>query len=58
MREISHAAVKALGLDFGAVDIGKKEDGSYIVLEVNRMAGIENENTMLAYARAIKEWAE
>jgi hypothetical protein len=57
MRDISHLAVKALGLEFGAVDVGKKIDGSYIVLEVNRAAGIENENTMVAYAGAIKEWA-
>lgn len=56
MRKIAHAAVKALGLEFGAVDIGVKDDKSLIVLEVNRSPGIENENTMPTYAEAIKEW--
>jgi hypothetical protein len=55
MREIAHAAVKVLGLEFGAVDIGERRDGSLFVLEVNRSPGIENENTMPAYAEALKE---
>lgn len=56
MRTIAHDAVKALRLEFGAVDIGEKENGELIVLEVNRSPGVENENTMKAYASAIKEW--
>jgi len=34
-------AVSALGLDFGAVDIGKTEDGGVVVLEVNTGPGLE-----------------
>jgi len=55
-RDIAHRAVRALGLDFGAVDIGERADGSVFVLEVNRAPGIEA-GTIEAYARAIKEWA-
>ena len=55
MREIAAKAVEALGLNFGAVDVGKKADGTYIVLEVNRAPGAEN-NTAVAYAKAIEGW--
>lgn len=55
-RNIAHAAVKALGLDFGAVDIGERADGSLIVLEVNRAPGLEG-GTISAYASAITQWA-
>lgn len=54
-REIAHAAVEALGLDFGAVDIGEREDESLVVLEVNRAPGVEL-GTVDAYARAIQGW--
>ena len=57
MRELATKAVKALGLDFGAVDLGKKADGSYIVLEVNRAPGVEG-GTSEAYAGAIIRWAQ
>lgn len=55
MRAIAAKALKALGLDFGAVDLGKKADGSLIVLEVNRAPGIEN-NTVESYATHIIDW--
>jgi hypothetical protein len=55
MREIAASAVKALGLDFGAVDLARKADGSLIVLEVNRAPGIEG-GTAEAYARRIVQW--
>lgn len=55
-RDIAHAAVRALGLDFGAVDIGERPDGSLFVLEVNRAPGIEA-GTIEAYTRAIRAWA-
>lgn len=55
-RELAHAAVKALGLDFGAVDLAKRADGSWIVLEVNRASGLEG-GSVTAYAEAIKAWA-
>lgn len=55
-RDIAHAAVKALGLSFGAVDIGETAPGELIVLEVNRAPGVEN-GTVEAYARSIRRWA-
>lgn len=48
-RAIAKAAIEALGLDFGAVDIGLKADGTLIVLEVNRAPGVEG-GTATAYA--------
>jgi hypothetical protein len=56
-RDIAHAAIKALGLDFGAVDIGELADGSLVVLEVNRAPGVEA-GTTTAYGRAIRRWIE
>ncbi len=59
MREIAHAAVKALKLEFGAVDIGQREDGSLLVIEVNRSPGMETDTEPAeAYAEAVREWAE
>jgi len=55
MRDISKKAVKALDLDFAAVDLGKKADGTLIVLEVNRAPGVEG-GTVTAYARHITNW--
>jgi hypothetical protein len=57
MRDIAKRAVEALGLDFGAVDIGKKADGTLIVLEVNRAPGVEG-GTSEAYARKIVAWSK
>jgi len=57
MRKIAHKAVKALGLTFGAVDIGQLDNGNLIVLEVNRAPGIEG-GTLEAYVRAIRKWVE
>ena len=54
-RDIAHKAVKALGLDFGAVDIGERGDGTLVVLEVNRAPGLEG-GTVDAYARAIERF--
>lgn len=56
-RNIAHAAVKALGLDFGAVDIGQLADRTLLVLEVNRAPGIEA-GTIEAYAKAVRLWVE
>jgi hypothetical protein len=59
MRAIAHKAVKALGLEFAAVDIGIREDKSLIVLEANRSPGIEHTSQpMDTYAEVIREWAE
>lgn len=55
-RDLAHSAVEALNLDFGAVDIGEKADGSLLVLEVNRAPGLEG-GTIDAYVRAIQAWS-
>lgn len=55
-RDLAHAAITALGLDFGAVDIAQRRDKSLFVLEVNRAPGLEG-GTLDAYARAVEEWA-
>jgi hypothetical protein len=55
MRAIAHAAVKALGLTFGAVDIGITKDNRLVVLEVNTAPGIEG-GTLHSYVRAINRW--
>ena len=55
MRALAIGAVKALSLDFGAVDLARKADGMLIVLEVNRAPGLEG-NTVLAYVNAVQRW--
>lgn len=57
LRRIAHTAVKALGLTFGAVDLGETPQGIIKVLEVNRAPGIEN-NTVQSYVRAINRWVK
>lgn len=54
-RDLAHRACRALGLDFGGVDIGQKADGTLLVLEVNRACGLEG-GTIEAYADAIRGW--
>ena len=39
-------AVRALGLDFGAVDVMRAEDGTYYVMEVNTAPAVESEHTL------------
>lgn len=57
MRDLAASAVKALGLTFGAVDIGELADKSLVVLEVNRSPGLEG-GTVNAYARAVEAWSQ
>lgn len=45
-------AVRALGLDFGAVDIIKDAEGNVFILEVNTAPGISNTETLQAYTEA------
>lgn len=54
-RQLAHKAVSALELDFAAVDIGERADGSLIVLEANRAPGLEG-GTVTAYVNAIQRW--
>jgi hypothetical protein len=54
-RDASIATVTALGLDFGAVDIGVNKHGVPTVYECNTAPGIEG-STVGSYASAIREW--
>lgn len=49
-------AVKALGLDFGAVDLARSARGEVCVYEVNTAPGLEN-TTLDSYGEAIEEYA-
>jgi glutathione synthase/RimK-type ligase-like ATP-grasp enzyme len=51
---ISVAAIGALGLDFGAVDV-RVRDSKAVVLEVNSAPGLTG-NTLAAYTAKIKEY--
>ena len=54
------AAVKALGMDWGAVDILKGLDGKYYVLEINSMPHIDSikRSSGVRLAQHISKWAE
>jgi len=54
------AAVKSLGMDWGAVDILKGKDGKYYVLEVNSMPHISNiqRSCGVRLAKQVSMWAE
>lgn len=53
-------AVKALGMDWGAVDIIKGKDGKYYVLEVNSMPHISNvkRSCGVRLAKQVSLWSE
>ena len=53
-------AVKALGMDFGAVDVLAGKDGEHYVLEVNSMPAIDSvkRSSGIRLAAAISKWAE
>lgn len=55
-RSISRSAVRALLLDFGAVDIGFNREGNPLVLEVNTCPGLEG-GTLDLYAANFVERA-
>jgi D-alanine-D-alanine ligase len=58
LRRVAKAAVAALGLDFGAVDIIFK-DGSFYVLEVNTAPSLTSQSDVLSrYVKAFKQNAE
>jgi len=53
-------AVKAIDMDFGAVDVLKGKDGKYYVLEVNSMPHIDTieRSSGIRLAKHISNWAE
>ena len=53
--KLAVAAVNALGLHFGAVDIIQDKAGTYYVLEVNTAPGLEGQ-TVERYAEAFRNW--
>lgn len=55
MRELAAAAVEALGLQFGAVDIGVTATGAFVVLEVNRAPGLEG-GSVTTYGAAVDRY--
>jgi glutathione synthase/RimK-type ligase-like ATP-grasp enzyme len=52
--DVCVAAVKALGLDFGAVDFLNVK-GEAVVLEINTAPGLEVQNRLDAYVQAFRE---
>ena len=57
LRKLAHNAVTALGLTFGAVDIGMGLNGRLKVIDVNTSPRIDGK-TVAAYIRAITRWIE
>ena len=53
-RRLAHRAVRALGLTFGAVDLGINVDGDLFVFEVNRAPGLEG-GSFDAYVKHLKK---
>lgn len=53
---LAMSAVKALGLDFGAVDIVEDKDGKLFVLEVNTAPGLEGQ-TITTYTEILEKLA-
>lgn len=52
VEDLAIEAIEALGLDFGAVDIIKDEEGNVYVLEVNCAPGLGNADSLEAYTNA------
>lgn len=52
VEQLALEAIRALELDFGAVDIIMNENGDVAVLEVNTAVGLGNESTLEAYVSA------
>lgn len=53
LKTLAKAAIAALGLDFGAVDIlQRKKSGAFVVCEINTAPGVEATGTRAHYATA------
>lgn len=55
VRQRAKEAVKAVGLDFGAVDLATNKSGKVVVFEINTAPGIEG-TTVTKYVEAIKKY--
>lgn len=55
-RTLAKQACEALELDFGAVDIGERPNGSLFVLEVNRAPALDEGDTVGVYVGAVQKW--
>jgi len=60
LKEVGRKAISTLGLDFGAVDVLQKPDGSFVVLEVNSAPGVADERRAVIQklAHRIARWAQ
>lgn len=58
VRTAAKTAVKALGYDFGAVDLLVREGGEVVVLEVNSAPALRDDYTWTAYTNAIRKTVE
>jgi len=55
LHDISNKILKQLGLDFGAVDIVRTQEGEWKLLEVNTAPGISSPSNVEWYAKALLE---
>lgn len=53
VEQVAKAAIKACGLDFGAVDLAVNKSGKVVVFEINTAPGLEG-TTITCYTDAIK----
>ena len=58
LRTLAHKAVHAMGLVFGAVDIGETSDGIRYVLNVDASPVLGTEKMIQTYVKAINKWIE
>lgn len=56
VEQLAVSAISAIGLDFGAVDIIKDENGDVFILEINSAPGLGNNDTLVAYREAVSSW--
>lgn len=56
IENLAREAIDALGLDFGAVDIIKDDEGNIMVVEVNSAVAMDN-TTLANYVTAIRNYA-
>ncbi len=58
LRALAHKAVHAMGLVFGAVDIGENADGIRYVLNVDASPVLGTEKMIQTYVKAINKWID